>query len=422
MRTTLLLFFACLLALPFSYTQQNPVDLYHAWTISNPQRYGDGIWQYFVQANNHYTQGAFEEAILSLDNATAQDPYFAEAYLRKAQIKYRIGRYTEARQDFQRAIQLNPGIAEMHSLDQQGNRLDVLAFEPNELLSEINGEVESGYYYQWVMMQSTEYLEVLEQADRNSYWQTTAEFERAYELIQDGNLTEATNLIQSLQQQEPNNPITLDLLGLCKLRRGENEQAIEHLNQTIALAPNAGVPFYHLSLAQRALGNYSEALVSVQKAIRNQPELIEAYLDEALILERLGRGEEAQEAYAQAEATGMIAQHTLLLHRGITRKLSGDIVGALADINYTIRETESPSAQLFKIRGNLYLMLGDHFAAIADYSHALELDNTFAQAFYNRALARMLAYNRTDACFDFEQAMELGYEDAKQKLEQFCSF
>ncbi|MCR9288184.1 MAG: tetratricopeptide repeat protein [Bacteroidetes bacterium] len=74
----------------------------------------------------------------------------------------------------------------------------------------------------------------------------------------------------------------------------------------------------------------------------------------------------------------------------------------------------------YKNRGNLYLLLGYHELAIEDYTNAILLDENFAEAFYNRALAHFQIYNTTADCFDLEKSFVLGYNSAADVRKYFC--
>ena len=57
---------------------------------------------------NRMQQAKFEEAIFSYSNAIATDPYYAEAYMKRASIYRKLGRYREAKQDYEKARMMNP--------------------------------------------------------------------------------------------------------------------------------------------------------------------------------------------------------------------------------------------------------------------------------------------------------------------------
>ncbi|HMN91141.1 MAG TPA: tetratricopeptide repeat protein, partial [Saprospiraceae bacterium] len=105
----------------------------------------------------------------------------------------------------------------------------------------------------------------------------------------------------------------------------------------------------------------------------------------------------------------------------IARQFSGDIVGALEDMNCAI-EQERHTASYYYVRGNIYILLENYFAALADYDAAIQLDAAFAEAYFNRGIAYLMLNNRASACYDMENAIRLGYKDGEEKLMYLCNF
>lgn len=62
-------------------------------------------------------------------------------------------------------------------------------------------------------------------------------------------------------------PATLDTLGLVYIERGEAAQAVDVLEEAIALSGNSPTVHYHLALALRKLGNTERARTSLERAL-----------------------------------------------------------------------------------------------------------------------------------------------------------
>ncbi|MBK8490854.1 MAG: hypothetical protein IPL49_08150 [Saprospirales bacterium] len=91
------------------------------------QTYGnDNLW-HLRQAEILISQQNIEEALLELDLAVAQDPYLADAYLLRARLKNQIGMQTEAQQDLQTALRLNPYAANLYGYNGPFGQLQLLA-------------------------------------------------------------------------------------------------------------------------------------------------------------------------------------------------------------------------------------------------------------------------------------------------------
>lgn len=237
------------------FAQQPQLGMFQSRVSDNPIIAAEGIMRHLILGDNLMAQGRTENAILAYDNAVAQNPYFAEAYIKRAIAKYRLGRITEAKEDYRFATRINPHVGDLYGFGNNLRKLKVLAFEPYELIGN-DGE------------------------------------------------------------------------------EGINEW----------------------------------------------------------------------------------------LSRGITRKMSGDIIGALADFETAMAEETEPGPSLYKLRGNAFLLLGNYLAAEMDYTTAIELQPDFAEAYYNRGIARILGYNRPDACDDFEQSARMGYSRGLEQMQYLCSY
>ena len=96
----------------------------------NPIIAGEGITRHLIMGDNLMAQGKFENAILSYDNAIAQNPYFAEGYIKGESLKYRLGRLSEAQQDYAFATRINPYVATCTVTAITCVKLRVLALNP----------------------------------------------------------------------------------------------------------------------------------------------------------------------------------------------------------------------------------------------------------------------------------------------------
>ena len=230
--------------------------LFHRDNLNDPKIYADGILGFFVESDLQLRFGQPEKAILTLDNAIAQNPFFAEAYLKRSRLMSRLGRYSEARQDLATAQRLNPYLDKFYNSNEKLGKLQLLYFDPDR---------------------------------------------------------------------------------------------------------------YH---------TYIESHTSKKAGF--------------------------------------------VLKRSIERKLSGDVIGALTDINMLMEEIAQPNAMLYDLRGNIHLMLEDFTRAVHDYSRAIRLEPESGAYYFNRGVAQLFTYNRVGACADLETSKKLGYTKSNEKLKYFC--
>ena len=115
--------------------------------------------------------------------------------------------------------------------------------------------------------------------------------------------------------------------------------------------------------------------------------------------------------------------YVLHINMAITNKILGKPLEALKHIEQAFElNNDHNESELYKLRGNIYLMINENVSAIENYNRAIELDNNYAEAYFNRALANLIIYNKADACYDLQKCLDLGFLKAEDKMKYFCQF
>ncbi len=180
--------------------------------------------------------GRSEEAIRSLQEATALSPESVESWHELGLALATSGRHEEARQAFERALAINPGLSVIH------NSLGALADE---------------------MGRKDEAL---------------AHFERAAVLA-------------------PDDPEVLRNLGAALVETGRYADGLQALEQALIRFPNDPLAYYYRGLAHDKTGKPQEALQDYQSAITLNPAFAEAHLRMGEIYTAMGKSAEARSAF-----------------------------------------------------------------------------------------------------------------------------
>lgn len=93
--------------------------------------------------------------------------------------------------------------------------------------------------------------------------------------------------------------------------------------------------------------------------------------------------------------------------RGLTKEKLKDFEGAFSDYTKAIDLREN-FLKAWLSRGNVLLKLERYNDAIDDYTVALIYDSDYPHAYYNRGIAKMKLKKNDEACADFKQAETLG--------------
>lgn len=185
--------------------------------------------------------------------------------------------------------------------------------------------------------------------------------------------------------------------------RGEFEQALIAYDLAIMQSPGFAESYMKRAIAKMRLGDVNSAEQDQRMAVRLNPYVVDLY----------GYGDPMRKTAVMAFDSSLSAR----------MREDGDIYLTLMEID---QELQSPSGRrnsvLFKYRGNLMVLLGRYMDAIDDYNQAITWDSEYAEAYYNRGVARILTGNRADACHDFELSARLGFKRGDEKTAYFCAF
>lgn len=388
------------------YAQFNNPSYTRTAVVASPEIYGNQNLAYLVKGDNFMTTGQFEEAVRAYDNAIEFDPFFAEAYVKRGLMKYKMGRVKEAEADFNKANFINPYALDLYGAKTSRNKLRVLAFNPYQWLTDLSLSERLEYYEEYYEdRQIIGDLELELSLIANSY------YEQALEMLE-----------EKLENNNAQTAAIYDLMGLVHLMNGEASRAMNAFELAIKLDEKFALAYYNASLAQVEQENYMSALEYVEESIALAPNIYKAYFQRAKVLKLLGQYDDAMKDYELFNQNNLGEGLMIRLNQAITQKLSGDAAGAVQEFNDLIEESAEENPTLYKLRGNANMLLGEYQYAINDYNRAILLNENFAEAYFNRGLARIMLYNRPDGCLDLERGVELGYEEGEERRQLFCNF
>ncbi|MEL6866300.1 MAG: tetratricopeptide repeat protein [Bacteroidota bacterium] len=353
----------------------------------------------------------FDDAYRAVENIVAQNPDSPEALILRARFKLIGGMETEAAADIQLANRLNPYAADLYGHFGPRGVLKLLAYEPELAVQELTTYQKLYYYH--------EYLDQQALAQSKGTEELVA-FEEALMATESDEIEQASILLKKVIKQYPNSAIAYDLYGLVLGKQEQLELAKDAFVKAIELDENLALAWYNLGQTEYRQGNLKNAEVFLDKAIELHPEMTKAYFKRAMVLKEMGDKESALRDYNAVIDLKGESYPKAFLNRGLTKKMLGFYGGALVDLDRALEEFPN-DPELWKNRGNLYLLLNLVPKAIDDYTRAIQLEGDYAEAYYNRSLAHFLLFDKISACADLAESVALGYDQAIEIQPYFCT-
>ena len=194
----------------------------------------------------------------------------------------------------------------------------------------------------------------------------------AIRLHQTEQLEEAETLYKTILDQFPTCPEVLHFYGLLRHQKGDDEQAISLIEQSIAQAPEYSDAHNNLGNIFNNLQQFEKAADSYSKALDLNPENAAAHNNYGVVLNRLSRVDEAIEAFSKA-ITLMPDNAEFYKNLGNGFKKQGDFTKSIQAYRKVISLKPYKSENYEYLCAVLYLQ-GNAEEAIDLVKHWLELD------------------------------------------------
>ena len=214
------------------------------------QQFPNNAGYHFLFALGYFSLKDVEKSETSLKQAMALDPKLPEAYTLLADIDLAKGQAEKAKADLRTAIAAKP---------QKVSNYMTLATQY---------EKEGNW---------GEAKKLCEQAHVIDPSAPVVAAELAFLYLEHGgDVNQAVSLAQMAKQQMPNSPITADALGWAYYKLGSADSAIKQLKESALKVPDNAMYQYHLGMAYMAGRHFDLARRSLQTALKNDPDFLDA--------------------------------------------------------------------------------------------------------------------------------------------------
>ena len=200
-------------------------------------------------------------------------------------------------------------------------------------------------------------------------------------------------------------------LGNVQYLLQDYTNALKNFDKAIALNPKEAEPYQTRGAAYIALRKYTEAQKDLEKSIQINPK-------NGLAFFHLG------ELYWLTQKTGDACTHweksARLGYKEAKTQLQKKCNHPIDSIAPGTSAQPTNELNSFLKSAETKMELRDYNGAVRDFNKVIELDNKNAKAYFGRGAAEFAQGNHTDACKDWRKALELGYKEAQDMLQDAC--
>lgn len=205
------------------------------------------------------------------------------------------------------------------------------------------------------------------------------------------------------------------LMARAQMGLEDYSNALVSINKALALKDNAENNFYHGQVSER-MKNYNQAEADYTRTLSKDENFSQAYLALASLRLQLGKTEGAMESCNALLAKNPGNRDALLIRSRIYAKQT-EYPKAIDDVS-KILFAAPDDREMYVLRGQYYQEFTQHQHAINDFSKALLLDPQYAEAIYKRAYSYQQIGDFKSAIRDYETLTALSSDDlvAQQHL------
>lgn len=266
-----------------------------------------GAWQdlglAYVKANR------WDEAVKVFSDLTQRQPNSVEAAYFHALSLYNAGDMTKAEAETRRALRVDAGAVEAHTLlgivlASRGNANVEAADALSQAIALNPNSFDAQFYLgrvQYAMKDYAGAVKSLRTAAQLNPRHVEARFFLGTALESAGESDAAMAEYQSLAKSDPNSAIGQLGLGALLVKQGKVDEAVAVLKRAATLDPSEFEAHWALGRALALQENYAGAVVSFERAIALAPNRSDAHYQMGLSLRRLGRTAEANREFAIVE-------------------------------------------------------------------------------------------------------------------------
>ena len=241
------------------------------------------------------------------------------------------------------------------------------------------------------------------------------------ELYSSGRIEEAIEAIEALNKKYPNEPLLINISGVCYQAQGLTDRAIEHYKHAIKIKPDYVDALYNLGNIFRDDNRLDDAIKSYKKVIDIKPDYDDAQFNLGVSLQILGQVDKAIDHYEKALLS--IPDNTgIRINLGCIFQNLGNLDDAIKEYKKVLKIDSSHIIALNNL-GTCLKEIGDMHEAIEYFKKALETKPDYSDVYYNLGYVFQDLGQFDKAILNYERAISIdNYPMAYHSLSQLKKY
>lgn len=386
-----------------------------AWSAVGQEKHVN-VQKVYEQGEGAYNRGEYAEALLLLDKCLRENPGYVDAYLTRAATREQLKDLQGAHTDYNIYLSLKPNQPEaLYSLGLLQYRMGMYSQAKENLLTLLKlppGETNTIYFKQSASAIGTNQITTAQSAIRPQIFN--------YLGLVETKLNHYESAVQwldsaiTLQNKEADYYVNR---GIAK-EGLQDTTAYSDYKQALRLNAEHPAALHNIAVWKRKNGSDKESLDELEMAIESDSSMLYPYLERAYQRMEGGYYKGALEDYNKALEIND-RDPEIWLNRGVVKEKLSDFRGAFADYTKAIGLDEK-FGKAWLNRGNVLTKQGRYKEATEDYTAAITFNPDYSSAYYNRAIAKQKLKLAAEACQDLLKAETLGQEVSEKMKKEIC--
>jgi tetratricopeptide (TPR) repeat protein len=377
--------------------------------------------------------GDLNSALEDYDKLVRLNPKNVLVFYNRASVNYELGRYNEAIDDYTSAILLFPDFANAYI-----NRSVAKTKIGNLKSAEQDYNTANEKIQKYKTTSQDAYLAMADTSKKfNSLLNFDTDFGEGFSKI---NLNNDISLPTGFQpffkiqlvSEKSKTPFTdyklpfIDLLNSTTLKgflftfaqsNNPNYHPMDDDLRIDTTSTTQGIKLFFRAMKYSSANKYNQAVREYEKAMSIDPNNLIISLN--LNVERIEMARFVNQFENEISTVSPIIGNTPNDKKETNKATNYAYSEAIA--NFGILEKKLPDLAVIPYNiGNTYLLMEQLDLAIAEFDKAINLEPRFAEAWFNRGLAKLIKGEKQGGCFDISKSGELGLNQAYSIIQRFC--